>query len=152
MNEFYLRLKFIVPSLGNCKRPDGSYTFNKDADTQKVVFLPSLYLDILNHAAKLLNRHHQLVRQISFGCAVDGVPSFYRRATTGKRFAWHEAYKAGDIIGVTVMLPAALTQKDFLVLIAKAGEYGGLSPFKPREYGRFVVDGVDSKSYPFPNG
>ena len=59
------------------------------------------------------------------------------------RYALHEAFLAGDTIGVNCVLPDGLSMDDLWQLMDVAGTYKGISSFKPDEgYGTFRVEEV----------
>jgi hypothetical protein len=100
-------------------------------------------------AAKLLNCHHELVKEIFWDVSIDGLPprgakQWYKRWYSDrsggkKRYAEHECFPAGHIIGINCVVPSAITDDDLLQLMRVAGQYKGLSPWSPNEFGHFEV-------------
>jgi hypothetical protein len=55
------------------------------------------------------------------------------------RYSLHEAFEEGQIVGLNCIVPTVITEEDFWQLMGKAGQYKGLSPWKPGEFGFFEV-------------
>jgi len=147
MREMTVRIRFVKPSLGNQKRGD-QFIFSRTPDG-RAVFLASWHKANLRFAASLLNIHQDEVDKIYWDIAVDGAvradPWFrrYYKGQNGKtRFAVHEAFFAGQVIGIHCVVPARISDDDFWRLMQIAGQYRGLSPWKPREWGFFEVVGL----------
>jgi hypothetical protein len=148
MRELTVRIRFLSPSLGNQKLGDGSGRFifqrNPHGD---VIFLPSWHQANMRMAAQLLNRHQKEVQDIHWDINVDGTlradpwyKNYYRSPKSNKmRYSLHEAFIEGQIIGLNCIVPSAVKEEDFWRLMGKAGQYKGLSPWKPGEFGFYEV-------------
>lgn len=148
MRELTVRIRFVSPSLGNQKERDGSgrFVFQRNPNGG-VVFLPSWHNANMRMAAQLLNRHQGAVQDIHWDINVDGSlrgnpwhKNHYRSAKSNKmRYSLHEAFEEGQIVGLNCIVPTVITEEDFWQLMGKAGQYKGLSPWKPGEFGFFEV-------------
>lgn len=168
MREVTVRIRFQRPCLGADKRHHrvggklrSHFLHLRDPDGD-VIFLPSWWRAILRQAAKLLCRHHGEVEKIRFALKVDGRPrplqettaadpqgvlrrrvrGYYLRRYAPKRFAQHEAFFPGDVIGVTCTVPDSISDEDFHELMSYAGKYCGISPARPGEFGFFSVESI----------
>lgn len=150
MREITIRLKFVAPCLGNRKMADGSgrFVFQRNPSTNRVLFLPTWHYANMRFAAQLLNRHQDQVGKINWDPQVDGRMRsdnrWFRREYTNStgtkhRHALHEAFFPEQEISINACLPATISEDDFISLMAKAGQYRGLSPWKPGEYGFYSV-------------
>lgn len=160
MRELTVRLKFTTPCLGKVKqtrtisregtRKKRSYfLFARDCDN-KVVFMQQWWQSLMRRAADVACRYQREVRDIKFDLAVDGSPQptpdrFFRRFYGDNRFSQHEAFFAGDIIGISCLVPAAITEDGLVQLLSLAGKYFGISPFRPGEFGFFKVVQVEKR-------
>lgn len=154
MRELTVRIRFIEPSLGNVRQP-GSTNFVMPRDTRGVViFMPTWHAANMKFAAKLLNLHQDEVGKILWDMAVDGVVrrgAWHRRyyqAGARRRYALHEAFQAGQVIGLNCVVPAAVAEDDLWRLMDMAGRYKGLSPSHPGEFGFFVVESIRPRRGP----
>jgi hypothetical protein len=151
MRELTVRLRFTKHSLGNVKAKDrsGRFLLPRGPDG-RVTFLPTWHRANMLFAAKLLGRHQDEVKKICWDIHVDGVPQrdpWYRRyysvqGSTRQRFVLHEAFTPGQVVGVNCAVPAAIVDDDLWRLMLLAGQYRGLSPWKPGEWGFFEPDGL----------
>jgi hypothetical protein len=131
-----------------------------------VIFLRTWWRAVLRQAAEILCRHQKQVENIRFALKVDGRPRELeeyeeRDPATGKtrlmvrgyffrhyrpdRFAKHEAFFPGDVVGLTCAVPSSISDQDFMELMSYAGEYVGISPARPGEFGFFKVESVRPK-------
>jgi hypothetical protein len=116
-----------------------------------VMFLPKWWEHLMVYAARVLNRHQELVDKIDWDPVIDGRPRKYRRYYKPEVFQLHEAYYPGDVIGVNAVLPDGLSIVAFQQLLDIAGRYRGISPYKPgRKYGTFEVLSVQRRKRPRP--
>lgn len=148
MRELTARIRFLSPSLGNQKMRDGSgrFVFQRNPNGG-VIFLPSWHNSNMRMAAQLLNRHQKEVQNIHWDINVDGVlkknpwhKNHYRSQKSHKlRYSLHEAFHEGQIVGLNCIVPTAIKEEDFWQLMGKAGQYKGLSPWKPGEHGFYEV-------------
>lgn len=157
MRELTVRLKFTSPCLGHVKK---QYTIRTGGKKKKrsyflhlrnpqgqVIFLPTWWQAIMRNAADVLSRYHKEVKELRFALEVDGQPrpipdQLYNRYYAPDRYARHEAFWAGDTIGISCLVPDSISDDDFWRLMEYAGRYFGISPCRPGEYGFFVVESV----------
>lgn len=138
LQEVTIRLRFNHECLGAVRKKDCNEML-KDPDG-RVMFLQTWWQAIVGFAAKLLNRHQDLVKEIDWDPIIEGEPKKYRRFYEPGRFTIHEAFLKGDVIRVNCVLPSGLSIEDATVLLQAAGTYKGISPYKPeRKYGTFDV-------------
>jgi len=73
-------------------------------------------------------------------------------ATSRRRYITHEAFRKGDRVGVDCVLPDGLDTAEgvaqFRLYLSVAGQYRGISPYKPGEWGRFDVVDIGPKDHP----
>lgn len=147
MRELTVRIRFTKASLGNVKKGD---TFHLPRNPQGyVTFLAGWHRANLRFAAAVLNIHHEEVEKIHWDIAVDGAVRdqpwyrrYYKSGGGRSRFVQHEAFFAGQEVGVNCVVPSTITDDEFWRLMAVAGQYRGLSPARPGEYGFFEVVGL----------
>lgn len=123
--------------------------FSRDRESQKVIFLSTWHLANMRFAAQLQNKHHSIVQNILWDTLVDGQTlanpwyrRHYRQAVhnqTRDRFVIHEAFFPDQVIGLNCVVPSEIPEEDLWELMRISGQYRGLSPAKPVEYGRFEV-------------
>lgn len=148
MRELTVRIRFLTPSLGNQKVNDGSgkFVFQRSPDNN-IIFLASWHHSNMRMAAQLLNRFQSDVLSIHWDIHVDGKlknkkwhKNYYRAAKSNRlRYSLHESFLENQIIGINCLVPNAISDEDFWRLMSKAGQYKGLSPWKPGEYGFYDV-------------
>lgn len=147
MRELSTVIEFVAPCLGDRKMPDGKFVFLRDT-SDKIMFMPSWHYANMRMAAKLLNRHQDEVRKIRWHITIDGEPQTnrwhrtFRKQGTKTQFVLYEAFQPGERVTIYAAVPASIPNTDFELLMQKAGEYCGLSPWKPGEYGFFKVISV----------
>lgn len=148
MRELTVRIRFTKHSLGNVKiQRTGRFSFARNPSTGAVTFLPTWHQSNMRFASQLLGRHHDEVKKILWDINVDGVlekNSWFRRyytvsGTTKQRYVLHEAFNPGQTVGVNCVVPAGISDEDFWELMRIAGQYKGLSPARPEEFGHFEV-------------
>ena len=138
MKEVEVKLQFVTPCLAN-NRYDDYDRFNKDK-SGNVIMMPTWWKTILEHGANTLCRHQSEVQNIKVHPIIDGMPKRYKRYWGNNQFKEHEAFLAGDIIGIKVMLPDSVPYADLLKILELAGPYKGISPYRWSEgYGNFIV-------------
>jgi hypothetical protein len=104
----------------------------------------------MRYAAKVANRAYGLVGKIDWDPIVDGTPrTDWRRTVVSahddpkkrERYAVHEAFPPGSVIGINAVIPKGLTVDEFANLLSIAGTYKGISPFREDDerYGTFEV-------------
>ena len=166
MQEVTVRIKFnrVCPGSTRKRTEDGNVEFCMlRSPDNRVMFLATWWRAIMSYAAQVINKHQKDVRSICWDPIVDGEPQKWRRYSQEsgdgrrRRFAVHEAFLPGSVIGVHCVLPATIGLDDFWSLLDVAGAYKGISPYKPSDdYGTFevvsvthrkrVVDGEDLSS------
>lgn len=149
MRELTVRIRFVKHCLGGVKTgQDGRWVFLRNPATQAVMFLAAWHRSNLRFAAQLLGRHHGEVTKILWDMNVDGVVLphgwFHRYHDTqggkkGRRYAVHEAFLPGQVVGLNCVVPQGISDDDLWQLMRIAGQYKGISPGKPGEYGQFEV-------------
>jgi hypothetical protein len=104
----------------------------------------------VTHAARIKNIPIATVKKIEWSPAIDGSPRLWQRyiqepnrpENARPRYAQHEAFLPGRVVGIDCVLPVDLTVNTFVALMEVAGKFRGISPYKPGEYGRFTVVSV----------
>ena len=148
MRELTVRIRFLTPSLGNQKADDGSgrFVFQRSPDNN-IIFLASWHNSNMRMASQLLNRFQSAALDIHWDINIDGklkeerwYKNYYRAANSNRlRYSLHEAFHENQIIGINCLVPIAISDEDFWRLMSKAGQYKGLSPWKPGEFGFYDV-------------
>jgi len=127
------------------------------------MFLNTWWKAILKRAADILCKHQGEVKRIRFDVEVDGTPhpleeafeevdgdkvptvrGHFHRYYKADRFAKHEAFFPGTVIGLRCIVPQTISDDDFRRLLELAGKYCGISPACPNEYGFFTVESIQS--------
>lgn len=161
MQEVSVTLRFNRVCLGAARRRRNGQTifcFDRDPDG-RVMFMPAAWLSCMRYAAKLYNRFHTEVKNIDWCPLVMGTPKPDWRRTivsspnkeeTRAHFAVHEAFKPGDKITLSAVLPQEISTEDFTYMLTIVGKYRGFSPFNNNQekYGTFEVISVDSIAGP----
>ncbi len=151
MQEVTIRLRFNRACLGFAKKPlahgtDVIYRMPRDGQ-DRVMFLTSWWRDRMKYAARVTSKCYNDVQHIAWAEHVDGLLGEWCRivapATDTKRarYALHEAFRPNTEIGVTAVLPDAISLDDFSDLLTVVGTYKGISPFQSADetYGTFDV-------------
>ena len=156
MQEVTIRLRFIRECLGSARRKKRKgqseqtvFCFHRDP-RQRIMFLPTWWAGLTQYAAKVAGRAYDLVGQIDWDPIVDGSPrSDWKRVVVAahddpkrrERYALHEAFPPGSVIGINAVIPSQLTVEELAELLSLAGTYKGISPFRADEqkYGTFEV-------------
>lgn len=167
MRELTIRIRFTTASLGSVKKhakdPDSGktwpiYLMPRTADGQ-IRFESAWWLSSLRFAANVLCKHHKSVEAIHFDVVIDGrtdtnPANFFKRyfqsdglknGRSKSRFVKHEAFQPGDVIGVNCVVPSEISDDDFWKLMDLVGRFKGISPYGPRENGRFEVEAIRPK-------
>lgn len=152
MRELSVRLKFVTPCLGNAKQPkSGFYFFQRShGHERKILFLASWHRANMRVASQMLGRYQSAVEQICWDIEIDGVlrancmtRHFLPKTASGRtRYSVHEAFFPEQEITINCAVPAEIDDSGFWTLLQLAGKYRGLSPFRPRDYGRYEVVSV----------
>jgi hypothetical protein len=156
MQEVTIAIRFNRVCLGAAKKKKHGQTlfcFDRDP-VGRVMFMPSSWLSCMRYAAKIANLHHALVKKIDWCPVVIGKPrNDWRRTIVTKQntdgqkshYALHEAFKPGDVISVSAVLPAGISLEDFDRLLTLVGKYRGFSPFNniQEKYGTFEVISIE---------
>lgn len=165
MQEITIKIRFNRVCLGGAKkRRHGQVIFCFDRDpSQRVMFLPSAWLSCMRYAAKIANRHHADVKKIDWCPLVMGEPRNDWRRTIltpqaenqpRSHYALHEAFRPGDIVVLSAVLPEEISLGDFVHLLTLVGKYRGFSPFNnaQEKYGTFEVLSVEPAAGPGSDG
>ncbi len=162
MQEVTVTIRFNRVCLGAAKRRRNSqvvFCFDRDPG-QGVMFMPSGWLAGLRYAAKLANRHHSAVKKIDWCPIVLGEPrTDWRRnivthnnegGATKTHYALHEAFRPGDTVVLSAVLPDEIPIADFNYLLSLIGKYRGFSPFNNNQekYGTFEVISIEPVTGP----
>lgn len=111
-----------------------------------MIFMPTWHQGNIALASRVLGRLQDQVPHIQWDLAVDGTPGgIYKRwwkDGTKDRYAPHEAFLAGQVVGINCLVPTTITDDDLWVLMDLAGRYKGISPYQPGKWGRFMVESV----------
>lgn len=164
MQEVTIRLRFTRECLGAAQKRNrrGRIKFYMPRDPRgRVMFLPSWWHALMEFAAKVASQYGSLAQRIAWDPVVDGVPCPDWRRTVvrarddpkrRRRYALHEAFRPGDIIGVNAVLPKGLSNDAFQELLTFAGTYRGISPFQDdrERYGTFEVVSVNATTHTRP--
>lgn len=153
MRELTVRLKFTKHCLGNVKARDGSGKFLLPRNPKGfVTFLSSWHQANMRFAAQILGRHQDEIGKILWDIAVDGRVKrdgyhrrYYSVGTGRQRFCVHEAFMPGQVVGINCVVPISISDDDLWRLMQLAGQYKGISPWKPGEYGFFEVESIRSR-------
>ena len=153
MREVTIRLRFNRECLGAVKqrRRGGQVIFAMLRDSsERVMFLPSWWHSLMKYATRVVNRCPSLVKDIAWDPLIDcgNVAIFQRTVVESRddrngrrRYALHEAFTPGTVVGVNAVLPSGMGVDGFHELLSAAGTYRGISPFQDNEatYGTFEV-------------
>lgn len=161
MQEVSITLRFNRVCLGAARRRrNGQVVFCFDRDPAgRVMFMPSAWLSCMRYAAKLYNRYHTEVKKIDWCPLVMGTPRpDWRRTVVSNpakenaraHFAVHEAFKPGDTITLSAVVPQEIGLGDFTHMLTLVGKYRGFSPFNnsQEKYGTFEIISVEPVSGP----
>jgi hypothetical protein len=160
MQEVTIQLRFNRVCLGAAKRRrHGQVVFCFDRDpSNRVMFMPSAWLSCLRYAAKVANRHYTEVKKIDWCPIVVGEPrNDWRRTIISPQengvkshYALHEAFRPGDAVILSAVLPDEIPIADFIHLLTIVGRYKGFSPFNnsQEKYGTFEVISVEPAAGP----
>jgi hypothetical protein len=160
MQEVTIQLRFNRVCLGAAKRRrHGQVVFCFDRDpSNRVMFMPSAWLSCLRYAAKVANRHYTEVKKIDWCPIVVGEPrNDWRRTIISPQengvkshYALHEAFRPGDAVILSAVLPDEIPIADFIHLLTIVGRYKGFSPFNnsQEKYGTFEVISVEQAAGP----
>lgn len=151
MRELTIRIRFTTRSLGNVPEPTslGRLFMPRNVDGG-VIFLATWHNANMRFAAKVLGKHQDEVDKIVWDIVVDSSPHedrwfkrFYTKTEGGKaRFVIHETFVPGQVVGINCVVPNAISDEDMWRLMNLAGQYKGLSPARPFEFGKFEVESI----------
>lgn len=161
MRELTVRIRFTLPSLGNVrtyqrlvnlegvKKKRTVFLLPRNHEG-KVILMQSWWASVMRNAADVLCRHQGVIKDVRFALEVDGTPrpfpeEWFQRFYDEDRFTPHEQFAAGDVIGVSCLVPATINDDDFWRLMSLGGEYYGMSPYRPGEFGFFKVEGIEKR-------
>lgn len=160
MKEITITLRFNRVCLGAAKkRRHGQTIFCFERDPSgRVMFMSAAWLACMRYAAKIANRHHSTVKKIDWCPVIIGEPCIdWRRniLTPGDNgmkthYALHEAFRPGDTIIVSAVLPDEIPLADLNHLLTLVGKYRGFSPFNNNQekYGTFEVISIEPVAGP----
>jgi hypothetical protein len=157
MRELTIRIRFLKHCLGNVKDQHGlgRYLLPRSPSKQ-VTFLSTWHRANLRFAAGVLTRHQDEVEKIFWDIHVDGVVKLkcwhrrYYAAGNKQRYAIHESFLPGQVVGINCVIPSAIPDEDLWQLMQLAGQYRGISPWAPGEFGFFDVESIRSRRQTFP--
>lgn len=160
MQEITITIRFNRVCLGAAKKKRNGQTvfcFERDP-VGRVMFMSAMWLAGMRYAAKLANRHHAAVKKIDWCPVVLGEPkndwrrTILTQSSNGMRshYALHEAFRPGDSVVVSAVLPDEISLADFSHLLTLIGKYRGFSPFNnsQEKYGTFELISVEPVSGP----
>lgn len=160
MQEVTITLRFNRVCLGGAKRRRHSqvvFAFERDP-SGRVMFMPSAWLSVMRYAATVANLHQSAIKKIDWCPVISGTPcNDWRRTvvtqtgpTPKSHFVVHEAFRPGDAIELSAVLPDEISIPDFLHLLTLVGKYRGFSPFNnsQEKYGTFEVLSVEPAANP----
>jgi hypothetical protein len=160
MQEVTITLRFNRVCLGAAKKRRHSQTvfcFERDP-SGRVMFMSAAWLACMRYAAKIANRHHSTVKKIDWCPVILGEPcvDWRRNILTPSgdgmktHYAIHEAFRPGDTIVVSAVLPDEISLADFNHLLTLVGKYRGFSPFNNNQekYGTFEVISIEPVAGP----
>lgn len=155
MRELTVRIKFTTPSLGNVPQAGKSGRMVMPRNQSgAVMFLATWHNGNMRFAAKVLGKHQDEVDKILWDVAVDSSPHpdrWLKRYYTVKdkqRYVIHETFVPGQIVGINCVVPNAITDEDLWRLMNLTGQYKGLSPARPFEFGKFEVVSIRPRRAP----
>ncbi len=138
MQEVVVKLQFNQPCLGDVRKEKRSEMLKDPRG--RAMLLPTWWKSVASFAARLLNRHQELVTRVDWDPVVEEPVKEFRRYYGPGKFTVHEAFLAGDVIVVRAVLPDGLPVEDFREIMATAGRYKGICPYKPEnKMGTFEV-------------
>jgi len=156
MQEITIRLRFNRECLGSAKRVKRKgqksqtiFCFARDP-RDRIMFMSTWWASLIRYAAKVAGRAYDLVGEIDWDPIVDGKPrTDWKRVVVPahldpkkrERYAVHEAFAPGDVVGINAVIPKQLSVDEFSELLTIAGTYKGISPFREQDekYGTFEV-------------
>lgn len=155
MRELTVRIRFTKHSLGNVKdNATGRMCLPRNPQGF-VLFLPTWHRSNLRMASQVLGKHQDEVEKVCWDLRVDGdvrrdpwFRRYYAMSGGKKRYALHEAFFPGQVVGLHCVVPAAIDDDDLRRLMQLAGQYRGLSPWRPGEFGLFEVDQILPRRMP----
>lgn len=161
MQEITITLRFNRVCLGASKKKRHGQTifcFERDP-SGRVMFMSAAWLACMRYASKIANRHHTTVKKIDWCPVIVGEPCIdWRRniltptdaGGMKTHYALHEAFRPGDTIIVSAVLPEEIPLGDFNHLLTLVGKYKGFSPFNNNQekYGTFEVLSVEPVAGP----
>ncbi len=158
MREMTVRIQFTQPCLGAAVRHQektGNLYFVRNP-AGSILFLQTWHQQNMRFAAQLLGITAVKTDKILWDTVVDGRPAegenrwhcVYRPVAAGvkRRYSRHEAFQPGRVIGLNCVVPEEISDDELWQLMAAAGRFRGLSPYRPAEnlteHGRYEVISV----------
>lgn len=169
MRELTVRIEFTSPSLGHVKCKDntrlsGRFVMLRCPRDGHVLFLPTWWQSNMRFAAQVLGRHQSDIQQIHWDSQVDGIPKrrklgggryepvwfsrHYGNNSRKRRYSLHEAFHAGQFVGINCVVPSSIDDDGFRRLMELIGRYRGISAFRPGEFGMFQVAAIQPRKAP----
>lgn len=150
MLELETVIRFTSPSLGNrYDSADNVFRFQRSAQfPDRIIFMSSWHAANMRFASQVCGMHHKDVGDIFWDMTVianvDPLRWFrcyghQQKAGQRRRWSSHEFLGEGEEVKIRCVVPVSVSTEDFTELLRVAGKYRGLSPWRPREYGRFDV-------------
>jgi hypothetical protein len=151
MIELTVQIKFTTASLGNQKDPQtGRFHFQRSS-TGRIIFLASWHRANMAMAATILGRHQSAVADILWDIEIDAMlrehcftRCFYKKPGSKGKSRWttHESLMPGQTAGINCAIPRGVPVDSFWSLMQIAGQYKGLSPWQPGQWGHFSVESI----------
>lgn len=146
MRELTITIAFTTHALGANKAADGKFRIARTVD-QRLIFPRAKLQDRLSLAAELFGKHQDNVKQIHWDMILDAKlvsDCWYKRYydvvnTKKRRYALHESFVPGQVIGLNCVVPTAIPDDDFWSLMQLVGTYYGLSYWRLSDFGLFEV-------------
>jgi len=149
VREVAIKLRFLQPCLGShLHKQSGETSLYRLPRTSggepRVMLLTAWWRAIMRFAAATHNIAAETVDSIAWDPVVTGKRGRYRRFVDApkdgkRRYAMHEAFMPGAVVGVNAVLPDSLDTDLFWRMLDHAGRYRGISPYKPGVFGHFEV-------------
>ena len=140
------RIRFTTACLGSVKTDTAGkwpiFMLPRGADGS-VRFEQLWWRAGLRFAAQLMSRHQDVVNKVLADAKVHSdrnVESYYRRKLSEDRYIKHECFPAGMTVEIRFAVPSEIPNEEFKQLLNKMGQFRGITPFGPKEYGHFVVE------------
>ena len=145
MRELTATIAFTTHALGANKATDGKFLIARTAD-HRLVFPRSKLQERLILAANVFGKHQEAVKEVQWDMVLDAklvtdcwYKRYYETGNKKKRYALHESFVPGQVIGLNCVVPATISDDDFWSLLQLVGTYYGLSYWRLSGFGLFEV-------------